>query len=275
MNEKRYPVMNIAHRGARSLAPENTLAAARKAVEIGADWWELDVAMMADGQLVVLHDDSLERTSDAASVFPERAPWDVHTFTLAELRRLDFGSWFNQLDPFGQIAAGMVSSADQKKFVGEPIPTLEEALSLTRDHDWFVDIEIKDHTGYAGDAVVPENVVKLVQDLGMVDKVMISSFNHGYIQRVKAVDPRIGICALVEDRPHPDPVGLVHQLNAQGYNPGSDIITPEQVKSLRAQDIPVYIWTVNDEAELRQWVDAGVNGIITDFPQRLQQILGR
>ncbi len=75
--------LNIAHRGARSLAPENTLAAARLGLEIGADLWELDVAATSDEQLVVLHDDTLERTSNAQQVFPGRAPWTVSTFSLA------------------------------------------------------------------------------------------------------------------------------------------------------------------------------------------------
>lgn len=106
------PILNIAHRGARSLAPENTMLAARKAFEIGASGWELDVAMTSDHELVVIHDDTLERTSDAAQVFPDRDPWSVVDFSMAELRRLDFGAWFVRTDPFGQIAAGMISPAE-------------------------------------------------------------------------------------------------------------------------------------------------------------------
>lgn len=273
MSGKQSPVINIAHRGARSLAPENTLAAARKALSIGADWWELDAAQTADGVLVVLHDDSLERTSNAAVVFPDRAPWDVHTFTLAELRLLDFGAWFNVRDPFGQIAAGAVSKIEQQSYIGETIPTLEEALKFTRDNDWFVNIEIKDHSGYAGDAVVPENVAKLVQDLGMVDRVLISSFNHSYLRRVKTANARLATAALKGEQAHPDPAALVKALHAQGYNPGADIITPDEVRKYRAEGVPVYIWTVNAEADLRKWIDAGVSGLFTDFPQRLKSIL--
>ena len=105
MNAK-CDTLNIAHRGARSLAPENTLAAAQKGLDTGADMWELDVGMTADGALFLIHDDTLERTSNAAQVFPQRAPWRVHEFTFDEIRQLDFGSWFVEQDPFGQIAAG-------------------------------------------------------------------------------------------------------------------------------------------------------------------------
>src|SRR5512146_2902913 len=143
--------LNIAHRGARSLAPENTLTAARLGLEIGADLWELDVAVTSDEELVILHDDTLERTSNVQQVFPERAPWAVHTFSLAELRQLDFGSWFNQKDPFGQVAAGKVTPAMQASYAGLPIPTLRDALVFTRDADWRVNVEIKDASGTPGD----------------------------------------------------------------------------------------------------------------------------
>ncbi|HEX7556623.1 MAG TPA: glycerophosphodiester phosphodiesterase family protein, partial [Leptolinea sp.] len=119
----RSPVLNIAHRGARSLAPENTLAAARKALEVGADLWECDVALTADGIPVILHDDNLRRTSNASSVYPNRKPWKLQTFTLEELKKLDFGSWFLTTDPFKQIKLGQILPAELQKFVGEPILT--------------------------------------------------------------------------------------------------------------------------------------------------------
>ena len=105
--------LNIAHRGARSLVPENTLAAARKGLAIGADLWELDVAMSADGVPFVVHDDTLARTSNVKAVYPDRSPWTNHLFTWAEIQQLDFGSWFVTTDPFKQIAAGNVSQAEQ------------------------------------------------------------------------------------------------------------------------------------------------------------------
>ena len=104
-------VLNIAHRGARSLAPENTLAAARKAFEVGANMWELDVSVTGDGALVVFHDDALTRVTDAETVFPSHTPWHLADFTLAELKQLDTGSRFIQDDPHGQIAAGALSDA--------------------------------------------------------------------------------------------------------------------------------------------------------------------
>lgn len=264
--------LNIAHRGARSLAPENTLAAARKGLQIGADLWELDVAMTVDGELVVLHDDTLERTSNVAAVFPDRRKVQVYEFTLAELRRLDFGSWFVEQDPFKQIAAGAVSKAEQDSYKGEPIPTLAEALRFTRDNKWKVNVEIKDASKVAADKTIVEKVVALIVELGMVDQVLISSFNHSYIQRVKAANPAIATAALVESA-DPNPAALVKRLGAQAYNPAAKAIKPADIRPLREQGVDVFIWTVNDEPTLKALVAAGVSGIFTDFPQLLKPIL--
>ena len=105
----------IAHRGARSLAPENTLAAARKAHGLGADLWETDVAVTADDQLVLMHDDAMTRTTNVADIFPERVPAAFSTSSLAEIRSLDAGSWFERDDPFGQVAAGAVDSRNAQQ----------------------------------------------------------------------------------------------------------------------------------------------------------------
>ncbi len=275
VNAAQYPKpLNIAHRGARSLAPENTLAAARLGYEIGADMWELDVAVTSDGELVLLHDDSLERTSNAEQVYPDRRPWLIHTFTLDELRKVDFGSWFNETDPFKQIAAGAVTAEMQQGYVGEPIPTLREALEFTRDNDWRVNVEIKDATSTPGDEFLPEKVVELIGELGMADRVLISSFNHSYLRRVKAANADLRTAALVES-PAADPVKLVSDLGAVGYNPGIKHFKPEYIPPIREAGVEVYIWTVNDAKTMRALIDNGVSGIFTDFPQVLREELNR
>ncbi len=264
--------LNIAHRGARSLAPENTLAAARKALEIGADLWELGVAMTADGVLFVVHDDTLERTSNVKDVFPERPPFSNHLFTWAEVQRLDFGTWFVKTDPFKQIAAGKVSQAEQESYHEMRAPALREALVFTRDSNWRVNVEIKDLSGTPGDADIVEKVVALVDELAMTDRVLISSFNHRYIERVKKANPKIVTAALV-DKPDPDPVALLKRLNAQAYNPKSGIISPSEIGRIRDAGFDVYIWTVNDESVMKQLIDARVSGIFTDFPQLLKPLV--
>ena len=272
LKKSRSKVLNIAHRGARSLAPENTLAAARKALDCGADMWELDVGMTADGVLILIHDDTLTRTSNASEIFPERAPWDAYQFTLAEIRRLDFGSWFNDEDPFGQIAAGQVLPADLDSFIGEIAPTLEEALAFTRDHDWRVNVEIKDLSRRPGDADVVEKVVALVEEMSMTDRVLISSFNFSYLERVKAANPNLATAALVRQAPS-EPLKLLHRLEAQAYHPHVTAITTEAIVDFRTEGFEVSVWTVNDEETMRSLIEAKASGIITDFPQMLRSLL--
>ncbi len=139
-----------AHRGARSLAPENTLAAARAALAAGAHMWEIDLRMSRDEELVLVHDPDLKRTTDAESKFPGRGPWLVDDFTLGELKSLDFGSWFAKADPFGQIAAGEISTSQLAKYTGEAAVTLEEAILFTIRNDWLLNVEIKDSPGRPG-----------------------------------------------------------------------------------------------------------------------------
>jgi len=264
--------LNIAHRGARSLAPENTLAAARKALEIGADLWELDVAMTSDGVPFIVHDDTLERTSNVKQVFPDRNPFSNHRFTWDEVQQLDFGSWFVATDPFKQIAAGKVSQAAQDSFRGEKAPTLREALVFTRDHTWRINVEIKDLSGAPGDATVVEKVVALIDELGMADRVLISSFNHTYLERVKKANPKLATAALVE-KADPDPIALLKRLDAQAYNPRVGAILPSEIGKIRDAGFDVYIWTVNDESTMKQLVDAHASGIFTDFPQLLKPLV--
>ena len=263
----------IAHRGARSIAPENTLLAAQKAWEIGADMWELDVAMTYDDELVVIHDDTLTRTSNAAKVYPKMMPWNVRQFTLEELRKLDFGSWYIEKDPFGRIKAGLITTEDQQEMKNLPIPTLEEALQFTKDHHWRVNVEIKDLSRTPGDAVVVEKVVALIEKMDMVNSVILSSFNHEYIARAKAIDPNITTAALVEEKAK-DPIALVKGLNAQAYNPGVDALGDlAEIRKLRDAGIDVYVWTVNDEPTMRKLIAAGVSGIFTDDPLLLKTVL--
>jgi glycerophosphoryl diester phosphodiesterase len=264
--------LNIAHRGARSLAPENTLAAARKALEIGADLWELDVAMTSDGVLFIVHDDTLERTSNVRQLFPDRKPFSNHLFTWDEVQQLDFGSWFVATDPFKQIAAGKVTQAEQAGYRGEKAPTLREALAFTKDHNWRINVEIKDLSGTPGDAMVAEKVVALIDELGMADRVLISSFNHTYLERVKKANPKITTGALVE-KADPDPIALLKRLNAQAYNPRAGAISPSEIGKLRDAGFDVYIWTVNDESTMKQLVDARASGIFTDYPQLFKPLV--
>ncbi|HIE41540.1 MAG TPA: glycerophosphodiester phosphodiesterase, partial [Candidatus Aenigmarchaeota archaeon] len=159
-----------------------------KALEVGADGWELDVQMTRDRELVIIHDETLTRTSNVEELFPNRKPWLVRDFTLREIQKLDFGSWFNRTDPFGQIAAGKVSKEEQNSYRGLKILTLREALEFTKKTKWKVNIEIKSFPFEPNNFELVEEVINLINQLGMEKMVMLSSFNHTYIKRVRELD---------------------------------------------------------------------------------------
>lgn len=263
----------IAHRGARSLAPENTLAAARKALEAGADMWEMDVAVTADAELVVIHDDTLERTCNAADLFPDRRPWNVWEFTLAEIQTLDCGSWFGRQDPFGQIKAGNVSDEEVAAYMGEPAPTLRQALEFTRDNHWRINVELKDQPTDDLGRVLVEKTVALIHELGMVgDDCVVSSFNHEYLQQIRALDPGIPIQALTSKKISDLPTYL-QQLGTNACNPKTGVWKPRELAELGQGGLEFNVWTVNDESEMKQLIEAQVHGIITDYPQNLRPLL--
>jgi len=271
-------VLNVAHRGFRAIAPENTLAAARAGRAIGADWWELDVAASSDGELVVIHDDTLVRTSDAARLFPDREPWCVYDFTMDELGRLDAGSWFGDKDPFGQIAEGKVGASELASYKGEKIPTLRSALEFTKAEGWKVNVEIKDASGRACDPWIVERTVELVRELGMVGDVFISSFNHEYLRRCKAAEPGLPLGALIEPGdprfpPGFDIVALLRYLGAAAWHPGLEGLREADVRAVREAGFGVNVWTVNRPEDMRRLIGWGVTGLFTDFPDRLVRVL--
>ncbi|UCG20311.1 MAG: glycerophosphodiester phosphodiesterase [Deltaproteobacteria bacterium] len=265
-------VLNIAHRGASSLAPENTLSAARKGLEVGADMWELDVQLTADGELIVIHDSTLKRTSNVEDAFPHRRPWQVNEFTLDEIGKLDFGSWFIKQDPFGQIAAGVVTEEEIKSYVGEPAPTLKQALLFTRKHNWFVNLEIKDLSNKPGNNLIVDRVIALVEKLNMVDMVLVSSFNHKYLAQIAASYPHV-VTGVLHTKPHARPASLLRRLGALTYHPRKTFIRLGDIAGLKRQGFQVHIRTINDRKTMERLVRAGVSGIFTDFPQVLTSVI--
>ena len=267
-------VLVMAHRGFRAIAPENTLLAARKGFETGADYWELDVAATTDEVLVVLHDETLERTTNAAKVFPSRKPWNVYHFSFDELRSLDAGSWYAGADQFGEIASGRVKAADLESFKGLRLPTLEEALALTKTLKWKVNVEIKDATGETCDPWIVERTAAMIRKMDMASSVIVSSFNHEYLVRMKKAAPEIALGVLT-DKPVPDPVSLLKRVGAAAYHPNYRYLDRKTVQDVRAAGYDVNVWTPNLVRNFQELVEWGVTGIITDYPDRALEFLGR
>ncbi len=267
-------VVVMAHRGFRGIVPENTLEAAQKGYESGAEYWETDVAASSDGTLVIMHDDNLARTTDVKAKFPGRSPWTVYDFSLAELKSLDAGSWYAAADQFKQIAAGRVTQKDLASFAGIKVPTFAEALELTKRNGWKINVEIKDATGRACDPWIVEKTAETIVAYGMQGSVVVSSFNHEYLIRMKKAAPEIKVAALI-DRPIPDPVGELKRIGAMALNPNYKYLDEATVQAVRKAGFDVFVWTPNEKADMERLVRWGVTGLITDFPDRALEALGR
>ncbi|MGE5848955.1 MAG: glycerophosphodiester phosphodiesterase [Candidatus Methylomirabilota bacterium] len=246
-----------AHRGASGLAPENTLAAFRKALELGVDALEMDLHVTRDGEVVVIHDEKLERTTDGRGCIDE--------LTLDEVKRWDAG---------GKFAPA---------FRGERIPTLREVIELvkaTGDTRIRLDLELKyrpDHAGEPKD--FEERVLEILRETDYVEQVNVISFHHPSLAKVKTQEPRIRTGLLAGgDKAPPDPVALVRRYQADYYSPSFRHVTPELVEALHHVSIPIVPWTVNEAAEMRRLMALGIgtlagDGIATDFPDRLLNLL--
>jgi glycerophosphoryl diester phosphodiesterase len=261
-------IKNIAHRGARSLAPENTMAAAKKAFELGADLWETDVSVTKDGELILFHDSTLERTTNVTAVFPGRSSYLFTEFTLAEILTLSAGSYFEKIDPSGEIASGSISLQDLDRFRGERIPTLEEALVFTRDNNWKVNLELKDLPGKFSMFPLPRQTLNMIKKTGLnFDRFVISSFNQTWLKQIEDMEPRIQVEALLGDL---DGEILDFQdYHFSVYNLNHTSVSEEMIRDLKDRGKKINLFTVNDSREMVRFIEAGVDGIITDYPQRL------
>lgn len=241
--------MLIAHRGASAYAPENTLSAVRRAMEMRAEMVEVDVLLSKDGIPILLHDPSLDRTSSGQGL--------VTDYTLQELKLLDAGSWFSS------------------EYAGETLPTVEELLALVKGKI-SVNLEIK--TQALTDSLeggIVQKVVDLVRKHDMQGYVIISSFDPRAIRQLKEYAPEIPGAILYNADLYGDkhPLDIVKDLNADAFNCSWKEIRQDWVDSLKYHKIPVNIYTVNSDSIMHQMLDMGVDGIFTDYPDVLLQVL--
>jgi glycerophosphoryl diester phosphodiesterase len=240
----------IAHRGASGVAPENTLAAFRKAVELGAGFIETDLQLSRDAHLVGLHDDTLDRTTNGCG--------PVSVKTLEELGRLDAGSWFRRS-----------SNQETANFAGEHIPTIEEILAFGRDHEIGLHLEIKT----AGPSGAEHAIVGALHASDGVAHSVVMSFDASTLRRVRQLDPLVMTGFLYSDR-SAAAVETEVNLGARQLLPRADRVTRELVSNAHAHDVKVVAWTANAPEEMQKLIAAGVDGIITDYPDRLVELLG-
>ena len=238
--------LNFAHRGALTVAPENTLASFQKAREMGADGVELDVMLCADGEVVVSHDFTVERTTDGRGRIAE--------LPLARLKALDAGAWFSPL------------------FAGERMPTLREVLAWAGE-DMLLNIELKSQS--LGTDGVEQKVISLVREHQMEHRVVLSSFNPLALRRAKQMAPDVhtgllyaGDLPIVFRRAWLRPLSL-----ADALHPQFEMVNESYLAWARRSGYRVNVWSPTEAAEMQRLVELGVDMIITDRPDLLADVL--
>jgi glycerophosphoryl diester phosphodiesterase len=230
----------IAHRGASRERPENTLAAFERALELGVDGVELDVHLTRDGHPVVIHDERLDRTTDGSG--------PVGDHTLAELRRLDAGAWFDAA------------------YRGERIPTLAEVLERVGRHPLLINIELKtDRIAYPG---LERRVGAILERAGCVERAVVSSFRPATLRKIREAAPSVRI-GLLYARPLIAPVRKALRLGATSLHPPHFLTPASLVRRAHGSGLRVFCWTVNDLAVAHRLIAAKVDGLITDDPATL------
>ena len=222
----------IAHRGYSSVFPENTLASFAGALDIGVDYIELDVQLSKDGEVVILHDDSLQRTTGVEGTTAD--------FTCEELKELDAGSWFDA------------------SFAGEKLPTLREALELIKNTECRVYLELKDIGEKEG---FEEAVLEIVNECGMTEQCVFASFRYEYLEHFKELDENLQVLYNTSS----ENTNLPEEFPADYYGLSVKIITQEHVNAIHEAGGKVYVWTVNTPEQMREMQAMGVDGIVTNY----------
>ena len=233
-------MLNIAHRGASGTFPENTLSAFRAAIDAGADMCELDVQLSRDGAVVVIHDETVERTTDGSG--------EVAELTLAELQRLDAGAKFK---------SGALK--------GDRIPTLDEVFAVTSGK-CGLNIELK-----AGG--LEHQVAQLMQSRNAMGDCIVSSFEWEYLKKIQQINFNIRIGLLADEKPVDLMMNAV-AMRAHAINPRWDMVTADLCKAAHERGLMVYTWTVDADARMRALAECGVDGIMTNYPERLRTVVG-
>ncbi|MCK9859965.1 glycerophosphodiester phosphodiesterase [Paenibacillus sp. ATY16] len=239
-------LVNYAHRGASGNYPENTMIAFEKAIELGATGIETDVQMTKDGKLVLIHDEMLRRTTGVNSLVADTLSDD--------LLQLDAGSWFSP------------------HFKEARIPTLEQLLDLAKRTGTIINIELKNGiVPYPG---LEQKVIETVRAYGMENQVILSSFNHYSLIECKRLAPEIRTGILYMEGLY-RPWKYALSIGATALHASHFAVLPDWVAEATQHGVIYNVFTVNEPVEMKRLIQAGVAGIITDYPERLTSLLNK
>lgn len=290
-------VLNIGHRGARAYAPENTIEAFQKAVDLGCDMIELDLHLTRDGALVVHHDDDLLRCTDIAARHPDAGSYFVSDWTLEQISTLDAGSWFARelgIAPAQRQAflrsltadeqATFISDGDRQRHASGKVrvPSLQAVFEWIEATNLLVNVEIKSlPRRYEG---IAARLLDCIARFGLEGRTLVSSFDHQQLLAVRAGNDRIATAVLTSDR-IATPEAYLRMLDADAYHPcchgdcdsvGFGSVSGAVDATLSASiagGLHVNAWTCNGAPQMRALLAAGVSGIVTDYPNRLTEVL--
>lgn len=235
----------FAHRGYSGKYPENTMIAFKKALECGVDGIELDVQLTKDGEVVIIHDETIDRTTTGKGF--------VVDYTYEELEKFDASFKFKDLG-FNKI------------------PTLREYFQLVKDYDIVTNVELK--TGINEYLGIEEKVWELIKEYNLEEKVIISSFNHFSVMRMKNIAPQLKYGFLSEDWII-DAGKYTHSHGVQCYHPRFNNLVPDVIKELKKYNLEINTWTVNLEEDMRYLYSNNIDVIITNYPELAQEIKNR
>lgn len=240
-----FKSLNIAHRGFSGKYPENTMLAFKKAVEAGCDGIEIDVQLTKDGVAIICHDEKIDRTTNGTGF--------IKDYTYKQLLGFDAGIKYG------------------KEFKCLTIPTLDEFLNYVKDKNLYIDIELK--TGVILYDGIEEIVIKKINDYGIKDKTILSSFNHYSMVKCKAIDSTVKTGLLYAAGLY-EPQRYARYVGADALHPLFYSVLNEQVvRNIKNANLLINTYTVNEETYMQKLMRLGVDGIITNYPDRLRKVL--
>ncbi|MCM3121767.1 glycerophosphodiester phosphodiesterase [Mesobacillus sp. AQ2] len=253
-------ILNVAHRGASGYAPEHTLTSYELGEKMKGDYIEVDLQMTKDGQLIAMHDETLDRTTNGTGL--------VKDYTLDEIKKLDAGSWFNEKYP----------DYAKEEYAGLKVPTLEEVIQkFGKDARYY--IETKSPEVYPG---MEEKLLEILEEYKLTgvnapsSKVLIQSFSPESLKKIHDLNPDIPLIQLLwydETAAITDAELEEYKTYSIGLGMNFNRIDEAYVQKVREYNLLIHPYTVNEKEDMRKLLDWGVTGMFTNFPDRLQEVL--
>lgn len=254
-----------AHRGARSISPENTLSALKKSIG-HCDFIEVDVQLSCDGIPIIIHDETLTRTTNIEDIseYKNMKPYRVSDFTFKELSTLDYGSWFYRDDPFHYIMEKKLNPINIKN-KSEPLLSLRDTLKFIKKHQLFINIEIKDMEKYFSDEDVVSIILKEIKNMQVENLVLISSFRAEYLSLSKSKMENIPTALLVANKHPSSLIEYLNNLQVDGYNIDNKLVDKKTIDMVKKAGFFINVYTVNSPTDQNKLFKMGINGVFTDL----------